>query len=241
MNFGDFIITRLVTVSYNFLQSQDDVPEASGTRRSARIRATKSVPHPKEKDQLSPQQSHQQAPWPKTSTRSRSGAITVSDSEGDTAPARPLAKKGKLTALESRESRQTSRSSKPKTVSKPQRKATAKSNKQSEQNPTSQVQPPREGAEREKAKRSGPAAGKPTRKTAKGKAKYSDRALGSSSKLVPGDESGQRGRREGSEYLEDYQALSREGLEKLTLKLGLVGAARDKGSSCKYLRLLGFD
>lgn len=184
---------------------------------------------------MSPQQFHQQALGPKTSTRSRPGATTVPDSEGDTAPAKPLAKKGKSTTTESRKSRQISRSSKPKTVSKPQRKATAKPNEQSEQDPTSQVQPPRKGAEREKAKRSGPATGKPIRKTAKGKAKTSDPALASSSELVPGDKSGRRGCREGSESLEHHQALSREALEELTLKLGLVGAARGEESTCKYL------
>lgn len=184
---------------------------------------------------MSPQQSHQQAPGPKTSTRSRPGATTVLDSEADTAPIKPLAKKGKSTAPESRKSRQISRSSKPKTVSKPQRKATAKPNEQSEQDPASQVQPPRKAAAREKAKRSGPAAGKPTRKTAKGKSKSSDPALDSSSELVPGDESGRRGRREEPESLEDHQALSREGLEKFILNLGLVGAARDEEPTCKYL------
>ena len=229
-----FHCCKIITVSYNFPQPQDDAPEARGTRRSARIRATKSA-HPKEKDQLSPQQSHQQAPGPKTLTRSRPGAATVPDLEGDTAPAKPLAKKGKSTAPESRKSRQISRSSKPKTVSKPQRKATAKPNEQFEQDPTSQVQPSRKGAEREKAKRSGPAAGKPTRKTAKGKAKSSDPALGSSSELVPGDGSGRRGRREGSESLKYHQGLSREGVEELILNLGLVGAARDEEPTCKYL------
>ena len=220
-------------MSYTFPQPRHDAPEASGTRRSARIRARKSAPHPKEKDQLSPQQFHQQAPGPKTSTRSRCGATTVPGSEGDTAPTKPLAKKGKSTAPESRKSRQISRSSKPKTVSKPQRKVTAKPNEQSGQDLTSLVQPPRKGAKSEKAKRSGPAAGKPTRKIAKGKAKSSDPALGSSSELVPGD--GRRGRREGSESLEHHQALSREALEELTLKLGLVGAARGEESTCKYL------
>ncbi|KAL9592096.1 MAG: hypothetical protein Q9179_007058 [Wetmoreana sp. 5 TL-2023] len=210
---------------------QDNAPEANGTRRSARIRATKSAPHPKKKDQLSPQQSHQQALGPKISTRSRPGATTVPDSEGDTAPAKPLAKKEKSTAPASRKSRQISRSSIPKTVSKPQRKATAKPNEQFEQDSTSQVQPPRKGAEREKAKRSGLAAGKTTRKTAKGKTKSSDPALGSSSELVPGDKSDRRGRRERSESLEHYQALSREGPEELILNLGLAGAARGEEST----------
>ena len=194
----------------------------------------KTAPHPKEKDQLSPKQLHQQALGPKTSTRSHPGANSVPDSKGDTAPAKPLARKGKATALESRKSRQISRSSKPKAVSKPQRKATAKPDEQSEQDPTSQVQPPRKGAERKKAKRSGPVARKPTRKTAKGKAKSSDPALGSLSEVVPGDKSDRRGRREGSESLEHHQALSREGLEELTRQLGLVDAARDEESTGKY-------
>ncbi|KAL9130791.1 MAG: hypothetical protein Q9217_001094 [Psora testacea] len=199
---------------------QDDAPEASHIRRSARIRATKSAPHP--------EQSHQQASKPKTSTRSRPGATTVPDSEGDTAPSKPLAKKGKSTAPKSRQSRQIPRSSKPKTISKPQRKVTANPNEQSEQDLTSQVQPPRKGAKRGKAKRSGPAAGKLTRKTAKGKGKSSDPALGPSSELVPSDESGRRGRREGSESLDDHQPLSKEALEELTLNLGSVGAACDE-------------
>ena len=235
LEFWWFHSCKIVIVSYNSPQPQHDAPEASGTRRSARIRAIKSAPHPKGKDQLSPQQSHQQTPGPKTSTRSRPGATTVPDSEGDTAPAKPLAKKRKSTAPENRKSRQISRSSKPKTVSKPQRKARANPNEQSEQDPTSQVQPPRKGARRGKAKRSGPAAGKPTRKTAKGKAKSSDPALGSSSELAPGDESGRRSRREPSGSLDDHQALTREALEELTLKLGLVGAACDEEPTCKYL------
>ena len=76
------------------------------------------------------------------------------------------------------------------------------------------------------------------RKTARGKAKSSDPALGSSSELVPGDESGRRGRREEPESLEDHQALSREGLEELILNLELVGVARDEEPTCKCL--IGF-
>ena len=187
------------------------------------------MPHPNETDQLSPQQSHQQAPGLKTSTRSRLGATTVPDSEADTPPSKPLVKKGESTAPESRKSRQISRSSKPKTVSKPQRKVTTDPNEQS------QVQPPRKGAKRGKAKRSGPAAGKPTRKIAKGRVKSSDPALGTSSELVPGDESGRRGRRKGSESLDDHQPLSEEALKELTLSLGFVGAACDEELTCEYL------
>ncbi len=184
---------------------------------------------------MNPQQPHQQARGPKTSTRSRPGNTTAPDSDVNTAPAKFLAKKGKSTAPESRKGRQVPRSSEPKTVSKPQRKTTAKPNEQSEQDPTAQVQPPRKGAERKKAKRSGLAAGTPTRKTAKGKAKSFGPALGSSSELVPSDISGRRGRREGSESLEHHQALTREGLEELALSLELVAAARDEEPTGKYL------
>ena len=180
----------------------------------------KSAAHPKEKGHLSPQQSHQQAPGPKTLTRSRPGAATVPDSEGDTALAKPWQRRGNRRLQK---------------VSKPQRKAAAKANKQFEQDPNSQVQPPRKGAEREKAKRSGPVAGKPTRKTVKGKVKSSDPALGSSSELVSGDESARRGRREGSESLEHHQPLTQEALEELTLELGFLDAARNEGSTCKYI------
>ena len=183
---------------------------------------------------MRPQQSHQQAPGPKTLTRSRPGPLIFSDSEGDTASAKLLAKRRKSTAPKSQKSRQILRSNKPQTVSKPQRKATAKSNKQSEQDPTSQVQP-RKSAERGKAKRSGPAAGKPTRKTAKGKTKSSGPALGFSSEFDPGDGFGQYNHREGSKSIDDRQELSQEALEELRLNLGLVGATRDEESTRKYL------
>ena len=235
LEFWRFHCCKMVKVSYSFPQPQDDGPEASGTRRSARILAIKSAPHPKETGPLSPQQPHQQAQRPKTSTRIRPGATAVPVSEGDIAPAKTSVKKGKSTAPEGRKNRQVSESSKPKTASKPQRKVTAQPNEQSKQDPISQVQPPRKGTAREKVKRSGSVEGKPTRKTAKGKTKCSGPALGSSSKFVPGDEPSPRGRREGSKFLGDYQALSREGLEKLNLSLGLVDAARDEGSTCKCL------
>ena len=235
LKFGDFRNCKIVTVSYNFSQPQDDAPEASSTRRSARIRATKSVLHPKEKDQLSPQQSHQQARGPNFLTHSRPGTTTVPHSEGDTAPSKPLAKKGKSTAPKSRKTRQTSGNSKPQTFSKHQPKATANPNEQSEQDPISQVQPPPKGAKRGKAKRSSSAAGKPTRKAAKEKAKSSDSALGSSLELVPGDESGRRDHREGSGSLDVHQALSKEALQELTLNLELVGAACDEEPTGKCL------
>lgn len=186
---------------------------------------------------MSPQRSRQQAQGPKTSTRSRPGAITVLDSEGDTALVRPPAKKGRSTAPESRKSREISRSSKPKTVTKDQRKATAKPNRLSKQDSTSQFHPPRKGAKREKAKQSGPVVGKPTQKSAKGKrkAKSADPAPGSSPDLVPGDESGRRGRREGSESRGHHQALSRKALSELQLKLGSGGAARGEEPTCKYV------
>ncbi|KAL9608452.1 MAG: hypothetical protein Q9167_006720 [Letrouitia subvulpina] len=216
----------VATVSYNSPQPQDDATVASGTRRSTRIRAKKSALHPKNGRQLNPQQSHQQAQEPKTSTRSRPGATTVPDFGGDTAPVQPLTERGKLTTPESRESGQISRSSKPKAISRPQRKATTNPSKQSEQDPSSQVQSPRKSTKRGKAKQSGPAAPISSKKTAKGKAKSSDPALGSSPELLP--ESGRHGRREGSAPLDNHQALSREALEELTLNLGLIGAARDE-------------
>lgn len=143
-----------------------------------------------------------------------------------------------MTIPEGRKSRQIPRSSKPKTVSKPQRKATAKHNEQSEEDLTSQVQPPRKGVKRGKAKRSGAAARKPTRKTVKGKTRSSDPALGSSSELVPDDESSRRGHREGSISLDNHQPLSREALQRLTLSLELAAAARDEELTGKYL--IGF-
>lgn len=185
---------------------------------------------------MSRQQSRQQAQGQKTSTRSRPSAITVLGSEGATALARHPAKKGKSTAPKNRKSREISGRSKSKTVTKDQRKATAKSNQLSTQDFTSQVQPPPKGAKRGKQKQSGPAAGKPTKKIAKGKgkAKSSDPAPSSSPELILGDESGQRGRREGSEPRDHHQALSREALREHELKLGSGGATWDEEPTCKY-------
>ena len=208
----------------------------SGLRRSARLGATKSAPHSKEKGQLSPQQSRQQAQRPKISARSRSSAITVLGSEGGTALTRPLAKKGKYTAPKHRKSREILGSNTPKTVTKDQGKATAKLNQLSKQDTTSQVQPPRKGAKRGNAKKSSSAAGKPTKKSAKGKgkARSSDPAPDSSPEFIPGAESGQRGRRGGSEPRDHHQALSREALREHELNIGSGGAAFDEEHTCKY-------
>ena len=225
---------KVAKVSYNSPQPQDDANVASGIRQSARIRAKKSALHPKKGNQLNPQQSHQQAPGPKTSTRSRPGATIVSGLGGDTAPSQPQTKREKLTAPKSRESGQISRSSKPKAVSKPQRKATTNPSKQSEQDPSFQVQSARKNTKRGKAKQSGPAVPKSPKKTAKGKAKSPDPALSSSPELLPGDESERHGHREGSAPLDHHQALTREALEELTRKLGYIGAACDEEPACKY-------
>ena len=52
-----------------------------------------------------------------------------------------------------------------------------------------------------------PSRGESTRKPAKGKAKSSDFALGSILEWVPDDESGRRGRRDGSAFLRGHQNL----------------------------------
>ena len=105
--------------------------------------------------------------------------------------------------------------------------------KPNEQDPTSQDKLPRKGVEGGKAKRSGPAAGKSTRKTAKGKAKSVDPtpAPGSSSEPVPGEESDRRDRRE---FLDDHHALTREALGELEVRLAVANAARNKEPTCKY-------
>ena len=154
------------------------------------------------------QQSYQQTPGLKNLTSSRHGATTITGSKEDTAPAKPLTKKGKSIVLDNRKSRQIPRSSKPKTVSKPQRKATANRNEQSRN------QPSRKGVKR-------------------GKAKSSDPALGSS-EIVLADESGRSDRREEFESLDDHQVLTQEALKQHTLNSGLVGAAHDEELTCKY-------
>lgn len=224
-----------MTLAYDVVQPQDE-PEAGGPRRSARIRASKFEPRPNKKDKLSAQRSHQLASEKKPSARSRPGAKFVLDLEGDTAPAKPLAKKGKSAAPKSRKDRQVAKGSESKTASNLQREASAGFHEQHDRDLNSKVQSHRTGASRGNAKRPGPVVRKPNRKTAKGKADISDPALEHSSISDPaleyssilgsGDEYSQRGRRRGSESSKSHQILLQEALERLPLTLDSLGAAR---------------
>lgn len=160
-------------MSYNSSQRQDDAPGVSGPRRSARLRATKPAPLPKEKDESSPRQSRQRTKRHVAPTRSRPKSY-------------PLSK----------------------------------------QDSTTQGQSSRKGSKQVNAKRSSTAAGRPTKKSAKGKAKakLSDPAPSSTPDSISGDESGQRGRREESKARDHYQAPLPEALEERLWQLGDVGA-----------------
>lgn len=71
-------------VSYNSSQRQDNAPGVSGPRRSARLRATKPAPLPKEKDRSSPRQSRQRTQRQVAPTRSRPKSYPLSKQDSTT-------------------------------------------------------------------------------------------------------------------------------------------------------------